>query len=187
MAPCSEIAARDEYLSPRPRRAAPHRCRQGCGQALSRDEIKWEWIDEAERTITLPASLTKNKRTHKFPYGRIVAEILERLPQQGEYLFPAARDQVKGKPATVFNGWGKPKATFDDLCNVSNWQLHDLRRTFATNLASLGVAPHVVERILNQSSGTISGVAAIYNQFKYMDEMRAAIEIWEQRLNKLLT
>ena len=149
--------------------------------------IKWEWIDEAERTITLPASLTKNKRTHKFPYGGVVAEILERVPHQGDYLFPAARDQVKGKPATVFNGWGKPKATFDDLCNVSGWQLHDLRRTFATNLAALGVAPHVVERLLNHASGTISGVAAIYNQFKYMDEMRAAIEIWEQRLNKLLT
>jgi integrase len=149
--------------------------------------IKWEWIDEAERTITLPASLTKNKRTHKFPYGRMVAEILERVPHLGDYLFPAARDQVKGKPATVFNGWGKPKATFDDLCNVSGWQLHDLRRTFATNLAALGVAPHVVERLLNHASGTISGVAAIYNQFKYMDEMRAAIEIWEQRLNKLLT
>jgi integrase len=144
--------------------------------------IKWEWIDEAERTITLPASVTKNKRTHKFPYGGMLAKILERVPHQGDYLFPAARDQVKGKPATVFNGWGKPKATFDGLCNVSGWQLHDLRRTFATNLAALGVAPHVVERILNHASGTISGVAAIYNQFKYMDEMRAAIEIWEQRL-----
>jgi integrase len=94
---------------------------------------------------------------------------------------------VRGKPTTSFNGWPKCKEAFDKRCGVTNWTLHDLRRTFATNLAALGVAPHVVERLLNHASGTISGVAAIYNQFKYMDEMRAAIEIWEQRLNKLLT
>jgi integrase len=38
--------------------------------------IKWEWIDSAERTITLPASLTKNRRTHTFPYGEMVAQTL---------------------------------------------------------------------------------------------------------------
>ena len=123
--------------------------------------LKWEWIDAAERTITLPASLTS---THTFPYGGMAADLLERIPHQGEYPFPAARERVKGRPATVFNGWAKPKKTFDGLCNVSNWQLHDLRRTFATNLAALGIPPHIVERLLNHSSGTISGVAAIYNR-----------------------
>ena len=38
--------------------------------------LKWEWIDETQRTITLPASLTKNKRTHTFPYAGIVSRSL---------------------------------------------------------------------------------------------------------------
>ncbi len=131
--------------------------------------------------------VTKNKRTHTFPYGRMVEDLLERIPRQGDYLFPAARERVKGKPATVFNGWAKPKETFDALCQVQNWQLHDLRRTFATNLAALGVAPHVTERLLNHVSGTISGVAAIHNRFRYADEMRDAIRRWETRLSHLLS
>jgi integrase len=144
--------------------------------------IKWKWIDTAERTITLPASLTKNKRTHTFPYGEMVAEILERIPYQGDYLFPAARDQIKGKPATVFNGWGKPKAIFDDLCNVSGWQLHDLRRTFASKLAALGVSLPTIEKLLNHVSGSFGGIVSVYQRHNWLPEMRSAIDAWERWL-----
>jgi hypothetical protein len=54
-----------------------------------------------------------------------------------------------------------------------------LRRTFATNLAALGAAIHI--------SGTVSGVAAVYNRYSYLDEMRAAIEAWEKRLSVILS
>ena len=55
-------------------------------------------------------------------------------------------------------------------------------------MASLGVQPHVISKLLNHVSGiaAISGVAAIYNRFQYMDEMRAAIALWEERLSSLL-
>ena len=56
--------------------------------------------------------------------------------------------------------------------------MHDLRRTLATGMASLAVAPHVVERILNHTSGTFGGVASVYNRFGYLPEMRAALERW---------
>jgi integrase len=76
---------------------------------------------------------------------------------------------------------------FDVLCPIAPWALHNLRRTFATGLAELSVAPHVIERLLNHAGGTISGVAAIYNRFKYQDEMREAIKLWEARLHGLIT
>jgi hypothetical protein len=41
------------------------------------------------------------------------------------------------------------------------------RRTFATAAARLGIAPHVVEKVLNHSGGTIRGVAAVYNRAGY--------------------
>jgi hypothetical protein len=55
----------------------------------------------------------------------------------------------------------------------------------ATNLGALKVAPHVVERLLNHSRGTISGVAAIYNQFHYLDEIREALSAWKEKLGTL--
>ena len=144
--------------------------------------LKWEWIDAVERTIKLPASVSKNKRTHTFPYGGMVADLLHRIPRQCEYLFPAARDRIKGKPATVFNGWGKPKATFDELCKVTDWQLHDLRRTFASKLAALGVSLPTIEKLLNHVSGSFGGIVAVYQRHNWLPEMRSAIDVWEKWL-----
>lgn len=45
------------------------------------------------------------------------------------------------------------------------WTLHDLRRTFATCVAGLGVAPYVNEALLGHSLG---GVAGIYNRSTYL-------------------
>lgn len=53
-------------------------------------------------------------------------------------------------------------------------------------MAKLEVPPHVTEKILAHSTGTISGVAAIYNRQSYMDEMRSALELWESYLAQLL-
>lgn len=147
--------------------------------------LRWDWIDTQAKTITLPASITKNKRTHTFPYGDRTAGALDSIPKTGDYLFPAARSHVGGKPTTTFNGWGKPKAAFDEGLPVEPWTLHDLRRTFATGLAALSTPIHITEKLLNHVSGTISGVAAIYNRHAYVDEMREAISAWEGKLTAL--
>jgi hypothetical protein len=52
-------------------------------------------------------------------------------------------------------------------------------------MARLGVAPHVVEKILNHQSGIISGVAAIYNRYAYHAEKRAALESWSNCVQSL--
>ncbi len=150
--------------------------------------LKWSYVDRDNRTITLPATLTKNRRQHTFPYGQGVADILGVIPEQGDYLFPASRDHVRGKPTTVFNGWPKAKAELDQkLEGVDPWTLHDLRRTFSSGLAALGVAQVVVEKLLNHvSGGTLSPIAQVYNRHSYMEEMRAAIAAWEAKLASLV-
>jgi len=147
-------------------------------------QLRREWISHNEMTITLPEGVTKNGREHIFPFGQKVAAILKMLPDDG-YLFPASRTHVRNKPTTTFNGWGKAKAAFDEKAEVAGYTLHDLRRTFATTLASLQVPPHVVERLLNHVTGEISGVSAIYNRHTYLKEMRDAIGLWESHLDSL--
>jgi integrase len=140
------------------------------------------WINLTEHIITLPDHTTKNGREHTFPFGAMTADILNRIPRRDdcEFLFPTR--WANDRP---ISGWGKYKSEMTD--GVGGWTLHDLRRTFATNLAALAVPPHITERLLNHATGTISGVAAIYNRFRYMDEMRAAIVLWEQHLGSLLS
>lgn len=119
----------------------------------------------ANGTITWPKELIKNRREHHLP---VTARTLM-----------LAQSVCNAAPRST---WSKPKDKLDQLSGVTNWTLHDLRRTFATNLAELGVAPHVIEAILNHKSGTIRGVAATYNRYKYLAEMRDAMTLYEIHL-----
>jgi integrase len=150
--------------------------------------LRRSWIDTEKRTITFPAAITKNGRDHVLPYGGTAATLLSSLTDDGDLLFPA-----RGKSENPFNGYSPSKVRLDKFIKNDNekspvaaWTLHDLRRTFATNLAALGTPIHVTEKLLNHISGTVSGVAAIYNRHSYMDEMRAAIMEWERRLTEIV-
>jgi hypothetical protein len=65
---------------------------------------------------------------------------------------------------------------------VADWTHHDLRRTFATKLAELGVAPHIVEALLNHVSGHKHGVAGVYNRAGYEVQKRRALNLWAEHL-----
>ena len=147
--------------------------------------LRWSWVDFPEHTITIPAAVAKNGRTHTFPIGPLTVEILQSLPVTGELLFPASREHVRGRPTAAFNGWSKCKTAFDEVAGVSDYRLHDLRRTFATGLAALGAPVQVTERLLNHISGTHAGIVGIYQRHSYMQEMRDAIAAWEKHLAKL--
>ena len=131
-------------------------------------------------TITFPASITKNKRVHVVPFGNRAEYLLRRGHGEG-LLFPA-RDTDGKRP---FDGWSKCKPKLDEILGISPWTLHDLRRTFATNLAGLGVSVHVTEKLLNHVSGTMGGIVGVYQRYDFMLEMREAIEKWERHVRAL--
>jgi integrase len=135
-----------------------------------------------ECTITIPSTHTKNKRTHSLPIGQCAKSLIESLSSSTGYLFPARGMQ------TPFNGWSKAKAQLDkkvadqfpDARKMVAWTLHDLRRTYATNLQRLGIKTEVIEALLNHISGASrSGVAGIYQRHQWWDEMREAVTIYE--------
>ena len=62
-----------------------------------------------------------------------------------------------------------------------------MRRTFVTGLVELGVAPHVVELIVNHVSGTRGGVAGVYNRAELTEERRVALQRWAAHVEGLVT
>ena len=143
-------------------------------------QLKWEWINQQDQTITLPAEITKNKWLHVFPYGRMARETLNQIPQRDGYLFP-------GRKYAFFNGYSRGKATFDLKCKIVPWTLHDLRRTVSSHMAALKIDQLVVEKLLNhRSQGAQSPIAAVYNKHRYSEEMRAALNLWEDKLESLV-
>ena len=91
-----------------------------------------------------------------------------------------------GRSGGAASGWSRMWSVVTVTAGVQGITIHDLRRTFATNVAALGVPIHVTEKILNHVSGSISGVAAIYNRHAYFEEMRTALGNWETRLEESL-
>ena len=145
-------------------------------------QLKWSWFDLGERLVILPGKLVKNGRTHSFPIGQVTAELVRDLPRIDDFVF-SGRNQKN----ETFNGWAKSKKAFDEtLIDVGHYTLHDLRRTFSTMHAKLGTPIHITERLLNHASGSISGIAAIYNRHTYLEEMRTAVMAYESYLANLL-
>ena len=160
-------------IAPRSHRRAPPFTGQRRGEIAA---LRRTWINTKDHTITLPTYITKTGFEHRFPYGPAAATVLKKIDaasmDESDYLFPASRGHVRGKPTTTFNGWPKSKEAFDQACGVSGRTLHDVRRTVAAGLAALEVPPNIIERLLNHkfgslqnqtADGLVTAVAEIYN------------------------
>ena len=142
--------------------------------------LRRTWI--ADDRIIYPSEFVKNQRSHTVPVGKWALDLISTLPGETDLLFPSRFEEEK-----PFNGFSKCKAAFDQDLEVEPYTLHDLRRTFSSNMAKLGTPIHVTERILNHVSGTISGVAAVYNRHAYVDEMQSAFAAYEHHLAGVLS
>jgi integrase len=146
-----------------------------------RDEVgrmAWDHLDLKRKLWVLPGEHAKNGKPHLVHLSEPVLGLLEASPRTGELVF--SRDGKR-----IFQGYSKAKAKLDGLSGVGNWTLHDLRRTVVSGMARLGVAPHVADKILNHQSGTISGVAAVYQRHEFLKERKEALELWGEHVDAL--
>jgi integrase len=138
----------------------------------------WSEISADGTSWTLPAARSKNHRAHTLPLMPMMREIVENVPRM------VSRDQLFGERADRgFVAWHTNK--HDELDRrlgdqVQPWNLHDIRRTVATRMCDIGIAPHVVEQIINHLSGHRAGVAGTYNRSPYEREVRNALAMWER-------
>jgi integrase len=133
--------------------------------------LQREELDLARRVWTLPKTRTKNAKVHVVHLSEQSMAVLKRAEQTGLYVFSL----LGTKP---FPGFSRAKRRLDQLSGVTGWRLHDLRRTCVSGMARLGIAPHVADKILNHQSGTISGVAAVYQRHEFLSERQEALERW---------
>ncbi len=118
-------------------------------------------VENAGKTIALPASRTKNNRPHDVPLSAAALAVLDTCSRaKGKELVFGSRRRGNG-----FSAWSHSKDALDLVLRLNKpWTVHDLRRSAATGMADLGVRPHVIEAVLNHVSGHKAGVAGIYNR-----------------------
>jgi integrase len=100
----------------------------------------------------------------------------------------ANRDHLFGsRSPSGLSHWYAKDDLDQRLGGIAPWRLHDLRRTCATRMADLGVQPHIIEAVLNHYSGHRAGVAGIYNRSPYEREVRAALALWADHIDSIVT
>jgi integrase len=138
-------------------------------------------LDFAAREWRLPGSRVKNAHTHIVPLSDLAIGILrEAIAEAGDGrpLFSSVSSQSLAEAILRANKVGR--------FGIAPWTAHDLRRSALTGMARLGVQPIVLGHVANHRSTTRAGVTlAVYQQYAYDKEKRAALELWADRLSAI--
>jgi integrase len=152
-------------------------------------------LDFAARLWRLPGSRAKNGRAHAIHLSGPTIAVLKSLPEMKSdsgFIFT-----TNGK--TPISGFSKMKLALDkamaevaaeergEPVKIPAWHLHSLRKTFATGLARLGIALQVAERCINHVSGTLGGLAGIYNKHEYQAEQVIAFDAWARHVETVVS
>ena len=147
-------------------------------------DASWSEFDLDKGAWVVPEERFKSGVTHRVPLSKDAVALLQDLPrwEGSDFVF-----SFDGKQP--MNGHSKSKARLDAEVNKilrreCKWQVHDLRRTVRTRLAGLGVPDTVAEQIIGHGR---KGLARVYDQHQYTDEMFDALERWAARLRSIVT
>jgi integrase len=137
------------------------------------------WADLRDGIWTIPREVVKKDRAHSVPLPATAHSDIRGLPffAADGYVFTTSGGK---RPSSNFS---KTKKELDRLSGVTDWRLHDLRRTVRSKLAELGVPREIAQKVVNHEDGKVD---RIYNRHSYLAEKREALERWERHLLALL-
>jgi integrase len=118
------------------------------------------------KTWVIPSGRYKSKRDTLIPLSAAAQRIIAEQPVLGDFVFSATG-------AYALGDFANRKRAFDAACGVSNWRIHDARRTSRTLLSRAGVSPDIAEMCLGHKLG---GVRGTYDRHTYEAEKRHAFE-----------
>ena len=132
----------------------------------------WSELDGELTAWTIPAARSKNRRAHVVPLSKQARAVLT-----GQF-----RIKDDDRVFAGFRGFAHAKLGLDAVSKVTDWRLHDLRRTLATGLQKLGIRLEVTEAVLNHVSGSRAGIVGVYQRHEWKDEKQSALAAWGERV-----
>ena len=155
-------------------------------------------IDLDRRIWTIPATRSKNARAHALPLSGLAIEIIEAQLAEVARARRKAEGAAPHTPAYVFPGHGAraPITVFGVVgaiaynrarFGIEPFTSHDLRRTAATEMETIGVSPFIVAHVLGHVSVTKASVTSkVYARYDYASEKRRAVEQWAAHLRGII-
>jgi integrase len=139
--------------------------------------LRWDEIRDG--AISLEGARTKNGKPHIIPLSAPARAVLGGLERKGEFVFT-----ITGAVPIV--NWGRAKKALDEISGITDWRIHDIRRTVATGLQKLGTPLTVTEAVLGHVSGSRGGIVGVYQRHDYVAEKASALESWGARVIDLV-
>lgn len=145
-------------------------------------------------TWSLPGARTKNGCPHEVPLSALAVSLIKEATKEAgddtKYVFPDLDGEGPLSPhavaKTITRAQKAEKERPRGRFGMVHWTAHDLRRTAATGMARLGVAPIVLGHVFNHRTTTKAGVTlAVYAHYDYAKEKRQALELWADRVTAL--
>lgn len=149
-------------------------------------EMRWSELDLEAGIWTLPPERNKvgDKIDASFliPLPPLALSILKAQPRYDgcEFVFSIRRATRRNRPIGNFGEW---KAGLDGLSGVTDWVLHDLRRTGRTLMARAGVPRDHAEAALGHIAPKIERT---YDLHEYLDEKRDALTKLQRQIEAIL-
>jgi integrase len=130
----------------------------------------WSEFDFDKALWAIPPERFKSNSAHIVPLSDLAVSLLKSIPRDGDRLFHV-------------NGFGKAKKRLDRFMGMPPpFVIHDLRRTVRTRLSAL-TTYEVAELAIGHGK---KGLQRVYDQHEYLDEMRAALTAWSERLSGIV-
>jgi integrase len=151
-----------------------------CGQRRTETAaMRCADIDPKAAIWTIPAEISKSGRKHVVPLPSTVLEIIRATGRTTSPLvFP-------GRGGAMMSGWENRLASVREAAGLPHWTLHDLRRTFRTGLAALGIDYAARELMLNHVIG--SDLDQRYDRDPRWTARVDAAERWAQHVLGIVT
>ena len=148
-------------------------------------DAEWSEFDLDGGMWTIPGERAKNGLPHRVPLSRMAMVLLKDVramhaaASTSKWLFASPRrDGAVTGPAVDHAMRDNRQAL-----GTGDATPHDLRRTAASYMTSIGISRLVVSKILNHAE---SGVTAVYDRHSYDTEKRAALDAWGARLEQII-
>lgn len=134
--------------------------------------MRWDDVDLGAAWWTIPGTQAKNGLAHRVPLSAPVLALLRQLRREDgstPWVFPSPK--LQQRPITKVSVTARLVAEKAGVRYVT----HDLRRTAASHMTSMGISRLVVAKILNHAE---PGVTKVYDRHSYDAEKRQALEAW---------
>jgi integrase len=151
---------------------------------------EWSEIDLVSGWWVIPAEKAKNGQSHRVPLSSLAMELLEEikaLSAGSPWAFPSEKTDGCMTGAAIDHAMRR--STFVDEINdgeikeMKRFTPHDLRRTAATHMTSMGISRLVVSKLLNHVENSVT---AIYDRHSYDSEKKLALEAWANKLRQMI-